>query len=67
MFSLTQDDGSTYFKKSTSFADRFHDLSDRKRFTNAFEAAKYINEFEIDVLINLNGYTANNWNEIFVF
>jgi len=62
MFSLTKDDESIYFERSKSFSDEFYFLN---KFSD-FEAAQFINSKNIQILFNLNGYTASSMNEIFV-
>jgi len=61
-FSLSENDNSTYRKKIESEVEHFIDIS---KITNHYEAAQLINNYGIDVLINLSGYTKGGKNEIF--
>jgi protein O-GlcNAc transferase len=61
-FSLSPNDGSTYYKKISSEVECFYDVS----VMTTFDLAKLINSLQIHVLFNLNGYTKGARNEIFV-
>jgi len=61
LFSLTPDDGSVYRRKIASEA-LVVDLSSEK---DDVKAAQIINSHQVDILINLNGYTKGARNEIF--
>ena len=52
-FSLTANDGSTYYQKISSQVEHFVDVSSM----HTIDIAKLINSFQIHVLFNLNGYT----------
>ena len=60
-FSLTANDGSTYYQKISSQVEHFVDVSSM----HTIDIAKLINSFQIHVLFNLNGYTKGARNEIF--
>lgn len=61
-FALNGSDNSEYRDKISSEADLFIDLSSVYDF---YEAAKVIYHYDIDILINLNGYTKGAKTEIF--
>ncbi len=61
-FSLSESDGSVYRARIEADAEHFLDIS---KIANHAEAAKFINDKGIDVLINLSGYTKGGKNEIF--
>lgn len=61
-YALTPDDGTTYFKKISSEAEHFTDLS---QYVDTAQAADKIKADGIDILLNMNGYTKGARNEIF--
>ena len=61
-YSLSPDDGTNYRKKIEKEAEHFCDLS---FLPDNLEAANRILSDEIDILLNMNGYTKGARNEIF--
>lgn len=61
-FALTTDDGSEYRRKIREGSDFFIDLSN---INDSHALAETIYNYNIDVLVNLNGYTRGSKNEIF--
>ena len=60
-FSLTKSDQSETFSKISNDVDSFHDLSACKSCEDAIQRIKNQN---IDILINLDGWVKDSWNEI---
>jgi protein O-GlcNAc transferase len=56
VYSCGLDDKSKYYKKIKESCDKFMDLT----FTNFSDSAMIINQQQIDILIELDGYTDNN-------
>ncbi|RVE46689.1 hypothetical protein evm_008652 [Chilo suppressalis] len=61
-YALNPNDGTTFRSKIVNESEHFIDLS---KVTNNFEAAEIINRDEINILVNMNGYTKGARNEIF--
>ncbi|KAI0981546.1 hypothetical protein GJ496_005299 [Pomphorhynchus laevis] len=61
-YALSGDDGTTFRSKINNEAEHFYDLSKIPCFA---QAAQKIYQDEIDILVNLNGYTRGARNEIF--
>jgi len=61
-YALTPDDGTAYFKKISSEAEHFTDLS---QYIDNAQAVEKIKSDGIDILLNMNGYTKGARNEIF--
>lgn len=61
-YALNPDDGTTFRRKINQESEHFVDLS---QITCNVEAAKKINDDNIHILINMNGYTKGARNEIF--
>mmetsp|Transcript_9022 Transcript_9022/g.9768 ORF Transcript_9022/g.9768 Transcript_9022/m.9768 type:complete len:755 (-) Transcript_9022:526-2790(-) len=62
LFAISPDDGSVFRRKVMSECTKFVDLSAVR---STSEQATIIHKHDIDVLINLNGYTKGSRNEIF--
>ena len=61
-FSLSETDNSPFRSRIEHDAEHFIDIS---KISSHVEAAELINNYGIDILINLNGYTKGGKNEIF--
>ncbi|XP_068618736.1 UDP-N-acetylglucosamine--peptide N-acetylglucosaminyltransferase 110 kDa subunit-like [Battus philenor] len=61
-YALNPDDGTTFRRKIVKESEHFIDLS---KVSSNVEAAKMINNDDINILVNMNGYTKGARNEIF--